>query len=146
MKLRQLISVVAIIVAVASCTPKQTLSEQLTGTWRGTNNIELTMIDSVGNTVIQEFSAPIEIEYLADSTFTSIITINEGNIIKMGGIATFLDTTAVVTGSLSYMSIMDISGQMSINANQTLNFKYTAESPAEGLVHRGVVTATRVQE
>lgn len=144
MKLRQLVAIVVAIAAIASCTQKKaTLSEQLTGKWSGTDSVELTMIDSLSNTVIQEFGAPIEIEYLADSTFTAVVTISEGQVIKMGGVASFRDSVALLKGTLSGIVMMDLNGQMSLNQDATMNFKYTAENPAEGLFQRGVVIATR---
>jgi len=147
MKLRHLVAIVVVIAAVASCTQKKaTLSEKLTGNWSGTNTIELTMVDSTGNTVIQEISAPIEIEYLADSTFTAIVTVNETNIVKIGGSATFTDSTALISGSLSCQSVMNITGQMSINEDKSMNFTYIAENTEEGLIHRGTVVAVRKNE
>jgi len=147
MKLRHLVAIIVVIAAVASCTQKKaTLSEQLTGNWSGTDTIELTMVDSTGNTVIQKFSAPIEIEYLADSTFTAIITISETNLVKMGGTATFTDSTALISGSLSCQKVMDITGEMSINEDKSMKFTYIAEDTTEGLTHRGTVVVIRIKE
>lgn len=143
MKIRQLIAVIVVVAAVASCISKKTLSDKLVGKWNGTNNIELTMIDSLGNTVIQAFSAPIEIEYLSDSTFTANVMLDETVIMRIGGIATFADTTAKIEGSINYKTTADFVGQMSISEDKILNLKYSAENPSEGLLHKGEVTATR---
>ncbi|MFA6769831.1 MAG: hypothetical protein WCR71_01500 [Bacteroidales bacterium] len=146
MKLRQLITAIAIIAVVASCTSKKDLSNKLVGKWSGNDSIELTMIDSAGNTVIQEFIAPIEIEYLADSTFTAVITVTENKIVKIGGVATFADSTAMLTGSLSCQIMLNLTGQMSLNEDEILSFKYRAENSSEGLFHNGVAVATRVKK
>lgn len=146
MKIRQLIVVAVVIAAVVSCTAKKTLSEQLIGKWSGIDTIQLTMIDSLGNTVVQEFTAPIEIECMEDSTFTASVTINEGSFARMGGIIAFSDSTALFTGTLSCKVMMDLNGGMAINEDKTMTFKYAAENPAEGLVQRGVVSAIRLKE
>lgn len=147
MKLRHLMAVIALIVAIASCSQKKaSLSEQLTGKWSGTNSVELTIVDSSGNTVIQVFDAPTEIEYLADSTFTAVVTVNENNIIKIGGEATFTDSTALLIGSLSWHNVMAITGSMKLNEEKVMNLNYITENPAEGVVHKGRVLATRVKE
>ncbi|MDD2583388.1 MAG: hypothetical protein WCR61_01705 [Bacteroidales bacterium] len=146
MKLRQLLAILVVMVAIASCTcRKPTLSDKLTGKWSGDNFIEITMVSNSGNTVIQEFNSPIEIEYFADSTFTAVITVSENNFMKMGGNATFTDSTALLTGSLSCQIMLNLKGKMSLNEDGTMNFNYKAENPTEGLFHNGQVVANPVK-
>ncbi|PKO98627.1 MAG: hypothetical protein CVU13_09345 [Bacteroidetes bacterium HGW-Bacteroidetes-8] len=144
MKIKSLIAVFAIVMAVASCgTKERSLSERLSGVWSGSNTIEITMTDSVGSVVIQQLSAPIEIEYLSDSTFTAVISINDTIQIKMGGIANVTDTLATLSGSMAAKTNMDIVGEMKINADESLAFTYTGTSSEVNVIHKGTVTAVR---
>ncbi len=147
MKLRSLIAVVIIIAAAASCSQKKTsLSDQLNGQWNGTNYMEITMIDSTGNTVIQELNAPIKFEYLADSTFTAVVTITDEVSMNIGGIVSFVNSSATIKGSLNLQSVMDITGEIGINEDNTLFMKYSGENTTGGLFHKGSITATRLVE
>jgi hypothetical protein len=144
MKFKSLIVLITVVAAVASCaTRERSLSDKLTGVWSGSNAIEITMIDSSGNTVIQELSAPIEIEYNADSTFTAVITINDSNIVNMGGIATFNDSLVSVTGSMSCAKTYEITGDFKLNPDGTLLFSYTGTSLEVNVVHKGNTVAVK---
>lgn len=146
MKLRHLTLFLVVLIAIASCMcEKPTLSDKLAGKWGGENSIEITMINGKGNTVIQELVAPIEIEYLADSTFTAVIAISDYNKIKVGGNATFTDSTALLSGSLSTQVVLDFNGIMSLNEDGTLNLNYSAENSREGLFYKGETVANRIK-
>ncbi len=144
MKFKSLIVLITVVAAVVSCaTGERPVSEKLTGVWSGSNAIEITMIDSSGNTVIQELSAPIEIEYNSDSTFTAVITINDTTLVNMGGVATVVDSLVSVTGSMSCAKIFDIAGDIKLNSDGTLLFSYTGTSPEVNVVHKGSSVAVK---
>jgi len=144
MKIKSLIAVFAMVAAIASCgTKERSLSERLSGVWSGSNTIEITMTDSTGSVVIQQLSAPVDIEYLADSTFTAVISVNDTTLIKMGGIANVTDSLATLSGSMLCKTNMDIVGEMKINADESLSFTYTGTSSEVNVVHKGTITAVR---
>ena len=108
------------------------------------DSISVTMVDSTGNSVVQEFVAPIELEYLADSTFTATITINDSTVISVGGVATIAEAAVTFTGSMTCTQPMDLTGDMSIVAEPealVVNFKgVNAEATVN---HSGKANLTR---
>jgi|GEM_PF-5644313 len=88
MKLKTFFAAAAVVAALASCGPKaKPVSEQLVGQWTGLDSVKITVVDSTGNQVEQSFVAPVELDYLADSTFTAIIKVTDSTVITIGGVA-----------------------------------------------------------
>jgi outer membrane lipoprotein-sorting protein len=144
MKVKSLIAIIALVVAIASCgTKKDNISEKLKGAWSGSNTIEITMTDSTGNTIIQQLVAPMEIEYAADSTFTAVITINDTTHIKLGGVVGYTDTLISMTGTMATHTNMDITGVVILNDDATISLTYTGTAPDVNVSHKGIVTAVR---
>ncbi|MEN6619013.1 MAG: hypothetical protein ABFC28_05900 [Rikenellaceae bacterium] len=145
MKLKTFFAAAAFIVALASCGPKeQPISEKLVGQWTGMDSIAVTVVDSTGNSVVQELVAPIELEYLADSTFTAVITVNDSTTITVGGVATVADPAVTFTGSMTCVQSMDLSGDMKIIAEpEALVVNFTAVNPEATVTHNGKANLTR---
>ncbi len=144
MKVKSLIAVIALVVAIASCgTNKDNILEKLKGAWSGSNTIEITMTDSTGNTIIQQLVAPMEIEYAADSTFTAVITINDTTLIKMGGVVSYTDTLISMTGTMATHTNMDITGEVIFSDDATISLTYNGTAPDVNVSHKGFVTAVR---
>lgn len=138
MKFKSLFAFLALAASVVSCGKKEaTVSEKLVGNWTGTNNIAITITDSTGNTVIQELSAPIDFEYLADSTFTAVITINESITFKFGGIAEITDSIVKFTGTYTANSVMEMTGDMVYNEDKTIAINYRAQNPEANVIFNG---------
>lgn len=148
MKFRTIVASIAAFAAVVSCGKKEvSLTESLAGKWSGSNKVELTITDSLGNTVIQEFMAPINFEYLADSTFSAEIAINDSSIVKLGGIVTSVtDSAVVVAGTMSCEAATDITGEFKMNPDNSLSISYTGSFPERGLIHKGAAIVTRKNE
>jgi len=145
MKLKTIFAAAALIVALASCGPKaKPVSEQLVGQWTGMDSIAVTVVDSTGNSVVQEIVAPIELEYLADSTFTAVITINDTTSITLGGVATIAEPAVTFTGTMTCVQPMDLNGAMEIIAEpETLVVNFTAVNPEATVTHNGKAKLTR---
>lgn len=150
MKLKTFFAAAAFIVAITSCGPKeQPIATQLVGQWTGMDSIAITVVDSTGNSVVQELVAPIDLEYLADSTFTATIRINDSTVISVGGVATIAEAAVTFTGSMTCTQPMDLSGDMSIVAEpETLivnlkgvNAEATATSIGKARLTRKVAEA-----
>ncbi|PKO97312.1 MAG: hypothetical protein CVU12_00945 [Bacteroidetes bacterium HGW-Bacteroidetes-7] len=138
MKFKSLFAFLALAASVVSCGKKEVaVSEKLVGNWTGTNNIAITITDSTGNTVIQELSAPIDFEYLADSTFTAVITINESITFKFGGIAEITDSLVKLTGTYTANSVMDMTGDLVYNEDKTIAINYRAQNPEANVIFNG---------
>ena len=146
MKFKSLFAFLALAAAVVSCGKKEAaVSEKLVGNWTGTNNIAITITDSTGNTVIQELSAPIDFEYLADSTFTAVITINESITFKFGGIAEITDSIVKLTGTYTANSVMDMTGDLVYNEDKTIAINYRAQNPEANVIFNGNATVSPKQ-
>ena len=147
MKLRTFIAAVAVVSAIASCNPKEvSLQEQMTGNWSGIDSIEITVNDTLGNTVIQSINAPIEFEYLADSTFTAKIAVTDTIILNIGGVATVSDSLVTFSGKLDCHSVMDITGTLELNADKSLVFSYMGQNADALTRHKGKAVLTRKEE
>ncbi|MDO9679563.1 MAG: hypothetical protein Q8S23_08125 [Bacteroidales bacterium] len=146
MKFKSLFAFLALAATVVSCGKKEaSVSENLVGNWTGTNNIEITITDSTGNTVIQEISAPIDFEYLADSTFTAVITINESITFKFGGVAQVTDSIVKMSGTYTANSLMDMTGDLVYNEDKTIAINYRAQNPEANVIISGKSTVSPKQ-
>jgi opacity protein-like surface antigen len=145
MKLKTFFAVAASVVALASCGQKaKPVSEQLVGQWTGTDSISITVVDSTGNQVAQEFVAPIDFEYFADSTFTGVIKINDSTSINVGGVATIAEDVVTFTGSMQGVEPMDLSGTMTYVADpEGLKVTFTAVNAAANTTHSAKANLTR---
>jgi hypothetical protein len=145
MKLKTFFAVAAFVVALASCGPKaKPVSEQLVGQWTGMDSIAVTIVDSTGNSVVQEFTAPIELEYLADSTFTATITINDSTVISIGGVATIAEAAVTFAGSMTCAQPMELSGDMMVVADpEALVVNFKAVNAETTVNHVGKANLTR---
>lgn len=145
MKLKTFFAAAACIVALASCGPKeQSISEKLVGQWTGMDSISVTTVDSTGNSVVTDLVAPIELEYLADSTFTATITVNDSTVISVGGVASIAESAVTFTGSMTCAQPMDLSGSMTLNAEpESLAVSFTGVNAEATITHNGKANLTR---
>ncbi len=147
MKFKSLLAIFAIAATIVACGKKEkSVSEKFIGNWNGTDNIEITITDSTGNTVIQMLTAPIDFEYLADSTFTASITINESITFKFGGVAEITDSIVKMSGTYTANSIMDMTGELALNEDNSLSIKYFAQNPEANVIFKGTATVTPKQQ
>ena len=143
MKVKSILAVAALGVALVSCGTKEApVSEQLVGQWSGVDSITVTVIDSTGAAQETKMAAPIELEYLADSTFTAVIMVNDSTNVTVGGIATVADAAVNFTGSMTCAQTLELSGNMTV-ASDTLYVNYTGVNAEAGITHNGVAKVIR---
>ena len=143
MKVKSILAVAALGVALVSCGTKEApVSEQLVGQWSGVDSITVTVLDSTGTPSTQTFAAPIELEYLADSTFTAVIMVNDSTNVTVGGIATVADAAVNFTGSMTCAQTLELSGNMTV-ASDTLYVNYTGVNAEAGITHEGKAMVIR---
>ena len=108
MKVKSFFAIAALSVALVSCGTKEApVSEQLVGQWTGMDAITVTVLDSTGTPMTQTMEAPIELEYLADSTFTAVVKVNDSTNVALGAVATVLPvpvSTAPVSALITKIS------------------------------------------
>ncbi len=139
MKLKSVFAAAAFCVALCSCGPKeQPLSEQLVGQWTGMDSIIVTAADSTGAPVVSNFVLPIGLEYLSDSTFTAVITVNDSTSIKVEGIANVQEAQVNFAGTMACPErTMDLSGSMSFAGVDTLTVLFNASNAEQVVSHSG---------
>lgn len=144
MKLRTFFGVAAVVAALASCGPKEKpVSEQLVGQWTGIDSVKITVVDSTGSQVEQTFVAPVEFEYLADSTFTATIKVTDSTVITLGGVAVVNGEAVTFTGSMACpQETMDLTGDMMIAA-ESLTVNFNAVNAATTVTHKGKAILNR---
>ncbi len=144
MKLKTFFAAAAVVAALASCGPKaKPVSEQLVGQWTGLDSVKITVVDSTGNQVEQTFVAPIEFDYLADSTFTAVIKVTDSTVITIGGVAAVNGEAVTFTGSMACSTeTMDLTGDMVV-LPESLTVNFSSVNVAATVNHKGKAILTR---
>jgi hypothetical protein len=144
MKLKTFFAVAAVTVALVSCGPKaKPVSEQLVGQWTGLDSVKITVVDSTGNQVEQTFVAPIELEYLADSTFSAVIKVTDSTVITVNCAAAVTEEAVTFTGSMACSTeTMNLNGDMLVTP-ESLTVNFNAVNVASTVTHTGKAILTR---
>jgi hypothetical protein len=144
MKVKSILAVAALSVALVSCGPKEApVSEQLVGQWTGMDAITVTVLDSTGTPSTQAFEAPIEFEYLTDSTFTAVVMVNDSTNVSLGAVATVADALVNFTGTMTCAQTLEVSGTMTFQGKDTLVVNYTGVNTEAGITHEGKAVVVR---
>lgn len=144
MKVKSILAVAAMSVALVSCGTKEApVSEQLVGQWTGVDSITVTVLDSLGTPTTTTIAAPIELEYIADSTFTAIVMVNDSTNVTLGGIATIADAAVNFTGSMTCAQTLEVTGNMTLAGADTLYVNYTGVNAEARMTHEGKAMVVR---
>lgn len=144
MKVKSILAVAALSVALVSCGTKEApVSEQLVGQWTGVDSITVTVLDSLGTPTTTTIAAPIELEYIADSTFTAIVMVNDSTNVTLGGIATIADAAVNFTGSMTCAQTLEVTGNMTLAGADTLYVNYTGVNAEARMTHEGKAMVVR---
>lgn len=144
MKVKSILAVAAMSVALVSCGTKEApVSEQLVGQWTGVDSITVTVLDSLGTPTTTTIAAPIELEYIADSTFTAIVMVNDSTNVTLGGIATIADAAVNFTGSMTCAQTLEVTGNMTLAGADTLYVNYTGVNAEARMTHEGKAMIVR---
>ena len=145
MKLKSIFAAAAFCVALSSCGPKEKpLAEQLVGQWTGMDSITVTTVDSTGTPTTTTMVCLIELEYLADSTFTAVIAINDSTKVDVKGDVIVNETAVNFTGSLVCADkTLDLNGALNLQGADTLKVQLTGVKAEKGINHDGKATLTR---
>ncbi|MEG0518588.1 MAG: hypothetical protein RR555_06945 [Bacteroidales bacterium] len=136
---------VLMIIAVASCSHKQSVSEQLVGVWSGIDSIQIATIDSTGSVNFETIAVPVAIEYFADTTMTGKVSYNDSTTANISAV--------VIIGEpyISYSGIMnindkkqDIKGELVYQENpESLTMEFFSKNPVTGAEHKGKAVLNR---
>ncbi|OJV21513.1 MAG: hypothetical protein BGO30_02105 [Bacteroidetes bacterium 41-46] len=144
MKVKSFFALAALSVALVSCGTKEVpVSEQLVGQWTGMDAITVTVLDSTGAPVTQTMEAPVEFEYLADSTFTAIVMVNDSTNVTLGAVATVADALVNFTGTMNCAQTLEVSGNIVLQGADTLVINYTGVNTEAGITHEGKALVVR---
>jgi hypothetical protein len=144
MKVQTILAAAAISVALISCgTKEKPVSEQLVGQWTGVDSITVTVLDSLGTPTTQTIAAPIDLEYIADSTFTAVVKVNDSTNVTLGGIATIAEAAVNFTGSMTCDQTLEVTGNMTLAGADTLYVNYTGVNAEARITHEGKAMIVR---
>ena len=144
MKVKSFFAIAALSVALVSCGTKEApVSEQLVGQWTGMDAITVTVLDSTGTPMTQTMEAPIELEYLADSTFTAVVMVNDSTNVALGAVATIANALVNFTGSMTCAQTLEVSGTLTLQGKDTLVLNYTGVNTEAGITHEGKALVVR---
>lgn len=130
---------VLMIIAVASCSQKKSVAEQLVGVWSGIDSIQIATVDSTGSVNFETIAVPVAIEYFADTTMTGKVSYNDSTTANISAV--------VIIGEpyISYSGIMnindkkqDIRGELVYQENpENLTMEFFSKNPVTGAEHKG---------
>jgi hypothetical protein len=144
MKVKSFFALAALSVALVSCGTKEApVSEQLVGEWTGMDAITVTVLDSTGTPATQMMEAPIEIQYLSDSTFTAVVMVNDSTNVTLGAVATVADALVNFAGTMNCAKTLEVSGNITLQGADTLVINYTGVNTEAGLTHEGKAVVVR---
>lgn len=136
---------VLMIIAVASCSQKKSVAEQLVGVWSGIDSIQIATVDSTGSVNFETIAVPVAIEYFADTTITGKVSYNDSTTANISAV--------VIIGEpyISYSGIMnindkkqDIRGELVYQENpENLTMEFFSKNPVTGAEHKGKAVLTK---